>query len=62
MKVCIQTEEGLACINQLLRTCKSDSKHPFLYRSALNYYAAYMASKFSFVELYDDLEKYIDNP
>ena len=32
-----------------------------MYRSALNYYAAYMASKLSFVELFNDIEKYIDS-
>jgi hypothetical protein len=33
-----------------------------LYKAALNYYSAYMASKMSFVDLFNDLEKYIDNP
>ena len=33
-----------------------------MYKAALNYYSAYMASKTSFVELYADLEKYIDCP
>jgi hypothetical protein len=43
--------------------CKEDSKNkPFLYKSALNYYSAYMASKLSFIDLFTDLEKYIDNP
>jgi hypothetical protein len=37
-------------------------KPPFLYKSALNYYSCYMASKMSFVELFNDLERYIDNP
>lgn len=61
MKQCLATEEGLACVNQMVRTVW-DGKHPFLYRSALNYYAAYMSSKLSFVELFNDIEKYIDNP
>ena len=38
------------------------SKKPYLYKAALNYYSAYMASKMSFVELFEDLAKYIDNP
>lgn len=38
-----------------------DGKHPFLYRSALNYYAAFMASKMSFVELFNDIGKFIDS-
>lgn len=32
-----------------------------MYRSALNYYAAYHASKMSFVDLFNDLVKYIDD-
>jgi hypothetical protein len=35
--------------------------HPFLYRSALNYYAAYYASKMSFVDLFNDMERFVDN-
>lgn len=42
--------------------CKDGSKKPFLYKAALNYYSAYMASQMSFVDLFNDLEKYIDNP
>lgn len=41
---------------------KEEDKTPFLYKSALNYYSAYMASKLSFVNLFNDLEKFIDNP
>ena len=33
-----------------------------MFKAALNYYSAYMASKMSFVDLFNDLEKYIDNP
>lgn len=61
MKSCIKTEEGFACVNQLVRTALETNKHPFLYRSALNYYAAFKASTMGFVELFDDLEKYIDD-
>ncbi len=35
---------------------------PFLFKPALNYYACYKASELSFVELFNDLEKYVDNP
>jgi hypothetical protein len=42
--------------------CKETNHKPFFYKGALNYYSAYMASKMSFVELFNDLEKYIDNP
>lgn len=35
---------------------------PYMFKGALNYYSAYMASKLSFVDLFNDLEKYIDHP
>lgn len=62
MKTCIATEEGLACTNQMVQTVKDGNCKPFLYRSALNYYAAYKAVNMSFVELFKDLEKYVDSP
>lgn len=62
MKTCIATEEGLACTNQMVQTVKDGRCKPFLYRSALNYYAAYMAKEMSFVDLFKDLEKYVDSP
>lgn len=62
MKTCIATEEGLACTNQMVQTVKDGRCKPFLYRSALNYYAAYMAKELSFVDLFKDLEKYVDSP
>ena len=37
-------------------------RFPFLFKPALNYYACYKASGMSFVELFNDLEKYVDNP
>jgi hypothetical protein len=55
------TEEGFACTNQLCRQALDPNKRPFLYRSAVNYYCAYKASKCSFVECFDDLAKYIDD-
>lgn len=35
---------------------------PFLFKPALNYYACSKASEMSFVELFNDLAKYVDNP
>eukprot|EP00347_Sterkiella_histriomuscorum_P022540 403338105 len=64
----LETEEGLACINQQLEnTCynQSDLKlnlKPFLFRPALYYYCCYQAQTFSFVELFKDLEKFIQDP
>ena len=62
MKTCIATEEGLASTNQVISTVKIGKCKPFLYRSALNYYASCMAVNYSFVELFKDLEQYLDNP
>ena len=62
LKTCIATEEGLACTNQMVQTVKDGRCKPFLYRSALNYYAAFMAKELSFVDLFRDLERYVDSP
>ena len=62
MKNCIVTEEGLAWINALYNTALEKKFKPFLYKYALYYYSSYLASKMSFVELYNALEKYVDNP
>ena len=35
---------------------------PFLFKSALNYYLCVRASEMSFVELFNDLAKYVDSP
>ena len=56
------TEEGLACVNQLVQTVKDRQCKPLLFQQAIKYYAAYMASSMSFVDLFKDLEKYVDNP
>ena len=59
---CIVTEEGLASINQLVNSALNKENRPLLFRAALYYYSAYKASQLSFVDLYKDLERYIDNP
>ena len=55
-------EEGLGCIHTALEQAKNKNQEPILYKPALNYYACYRASELSFVELFNDLEKYVDNP
>ena len=62
MRTCIATEEGLACTNQMVNTVKMGQCKPFLYKSALNYYASFMAKEMSFVDLFKDLERYVDSP
>ena len=61
MKPCIATEEGLASINQLYNAAVS-GKGCYLYKGALNYYACCKAAEMSFVELYDDMRKFVDDP
>lgn len=60
IKNCIRTEEGLACTNQQVRVALNDGV-PYLYRPALNYYMGYKASQMSFVDLFNDIGKYIDD-
>lgn len=58
---CMRTEEGFACTNQMVREALRPNGHPFLYKSALNYYMAVKVSKMGFVELFNDIGKYIDD-
>jgi hypothetical protein len=62
MKNCIVTEEGLACINALYDTALEKKFKPFLFKYALHYYSCCLASQMSFVELFNALEPYVDNP
>lgn len=38
------------------------NKKPYLYRGALTYYTGYLASKQSFVEVFNEVSKYMDDP
>ncbi len=58
----IATEEGLASLNQIYEQAVKPGAKPFLFRSALYYYTCCRASELSFVELYQDLERYVDDP
>ena len=62
MKPCIATEEGLASINQLYEHALKGDPKPYLYKGALNYYACCKAAEMSFVELFEELKKYVDDP
>jgi hypothetical protein len=62
IRSCIQTEEGLAVVNQYCEHALNPSKKPFFYKAALNYYAACQAGTMSFVELFEDLEQFVDDP
>ena len=50
----IETEEGLASLNQLL-----DCEEPLLFIASLRYVSAILASKHSFVEVFAELLKYL---
>lgn len=58
----ITIEEGSGCINMMLEQSKNPNKFTYLFKPALNYYMCCMAYSMSFSELFNDLEKYVDNP
>ena len=62
----LETEEGLASINQQVEnTLMGDNPcnlKPFLFRPALYYYCCCQSKNMSFVDLFKDLEKYIKDP
>ena len=56
-----KTEEGLACINTQYEAAVTGRKC-YLWSAALHYYAICKAQEMSFVELFQDLEQYVDDP
>lgn len=58
----METEEGLATLHTNIESAFMNGRKAYLWGAALHYYASFKASQLSFVELYNDLEKYIDNP
>lgn len=50
------TEEGLASLHSVLFR-----KQPFLWRAALLYYTIHQAAHMSFHQLFQDLERYVQN-
>lgn len=48
----METEEGLASLNQLIDLALDPSRSPVLFKAALYYYSAVRASELSFVDLY----------
>ena len=55
-------EEGSGCINMMLEQAADPKKYTFLFKPALNYYMCCKAYEMSFVEMFKDLERYVDNP
>jgi len=62
LKSTVTIEEGSGCINMMLEQAKDRNKYTYLFKPALNYYMCCKASELSFRELFNDLEKYVDNP
>jgi len=62
LKSTVTIEEGSGCINMMLEQAKDPKKYTYLFKPALNYYMCCKASEMSFVEMFHDLEKYVDNP
>ena len=58
----IETEEGLASLNTMIESAINGNKKPYLWRAALHYFSSFYASSMSFVQLYNNLEKYLDDP
>lgn len=46
----------------MVQTVKYGRIKPYFFKSAMNYYVSYLAKHMSFVELFHDLEKYVDDP
>ena len=60
LKGFLHIEEGLGSLNTLYERAKHKYEIPYLFYAALNYVSAYLASKFSFSELFQYLKKFID--
>lgn len=58
----METEEGLATLHTNIESAFTNNRKAYLWGAALHYYASFKASQMSFVDLYKDLEKYIDSP
>lgn len=61
MKKDIETEEGLASIAQLYEAAVSETRSLLLFKPALNYYSAFLASQNSFCDLYTKLKEFIND-
>ena len=56
-----ETEEGLASLNTMIELAISGRTKPYLWRASLHYYSSYFAATLPFVELYNTLERYMDD-
>ena len=58
----LQTEEGLAVLNQLISFIMDKTIPPLLYKAALLYYCCCLAVKFSFSKIYEIMAKFQPDP
>jgi hypothetical protein len=57
-----ETEEGLASLNTQIEAAMDSNRKPYLWSAALHYYSSALAKSMSFVEIFNSLRKYVDDP
>ena len=58
----LETEEGLATLNNVLHESREEHLRPYIWQGALHYYCCCRAFELPFSELYRELGKYVDDP
>ncbi len=58
----LETEEGLATLNNVLHESREPHLRPYIWQAALHYYCCCRAFELPFSALYRELEKYVDDP
>ena len=58
----LETEEGLATLNNVLHESREPHLRPYIWQAALHYYCCCRAFELPFSVLYRELEKYVDDP
>lgn len=57
-----ETEEGLASLNTQMDAAMDSKRKPYLWSAALHYYSSTLAKSMSFVEIFNSLKKYVEDP
>ena len=58
----LETEEGLATLNNVLHESREPRLRPYIWQGALYYYCCCRSFDLTFSELYRDIAKYVDDP
>jgi hypothetical protein len=58
----LETEEGLATLNNVLHESREPHLRPYIWQGALHYYCCCRAFELPFSQLYRELAKYVDDP